>query len=92
MKYLEPGFPLELLAGLLGHRAAICSIADKEEKGEGGLWVSRRPEHRLEQSGAVQAGVRCDGGVRASSSWLGCLQISGQLWLLIPRNYRRASD
>lgn len=91
MKYLEPGFPLELLAGLLGHRAAICSIPDKEEKGEEVLWVSRGPEHRLEQSRAMQAGTRCYGGVRVSSSWLGGLQILGQPWLLIPRNYRRAS-
>lgn len=58
MKYFELGFLLELCAGLLGHRAAICSIADKEEKGEGGLRVSRRPEHRLEQSRASRCELR----------------------------------
>jgi len=53
---------LKLVAGVLGHRAAIRSIADRGEKQEVGLlWVSRKPEHRLEQRAAGRAGVRSDG-------------------------------
>lgn len=54
---------MKLLTGVLGYRAAIHSVADKGEKLEvGALWVSKKPEHGLEQRAAMRAEVRSDGG------------------------------